>query len=78
MTAVGIAGLLADVTPLAPGEALIERIFATTRAALDQASVAFEDVDSVVLAADDVADGDRSPRCCTPPRRARTARTRCA
>jgi hypothetical protein len=57
MSRVGIAGLVADVTPLAPGEALIERIFATARAALDEAAVGFADVDSVVLAADDVADG---------------------
>jgi len=57
MSRVGIAGLVADVTPLAPGEALIERIFATARAALDRAPVDFADVDSVVLAADDVADG---------------------
>jgi hypothetical protein len=57
MNPVAIAGLTADPRELAPGEALIERIFATVRTALDAAATRLDDVDSVVLAADDVADG---------------------
>jgi hypothetical protein len=52
-----IAGLVARAGDLEPGEALIDRVFATVRASLDAADASFADVDSVVLAADDVTDG---------------------
>jgi hypothetical protein len=52
-----IAGLTAVVGDLAAGESIEERIFATVRACLDSAGCEQSDVDAVVLAADDVADG---------------------
>lgn len=52
-----VVGFAARTGELEPGEALIDRVFATVRASLDSADVPFADIDSVVLAADDVADG---------------------
>ncbi len=52
-----ISGLVAKTGELRPGEALIDRVFVTVRAALDAAGVDRDEIDSVILAADDVADG---------------------
>jgi hypothetical protein len=54
---VAVSGLVAVSGDLAPGESTTDRVFATVRAALDSAGVERKDCDSVVLAADDVADG---------------------
>jgi hypothetical protein len=52
-----ISGLVAKTGELRPGEALMDRIFVTVRAALDAAGLERGDVDAVLIAADDVADG---------------------
>ncbi len=52
-----IAGLTVDTRALADGESIEERVFATVRAALEQAEVERSQIDAVVIAADDVADG---------------------
>ncbi len=53
----GISGLEVRRGELLPGEALIDRIFTTVSASLARAGVEIDEVDSVILAADDVADG---------------------
>jgi hypothetical protein len=54
---VRISGIQTRPGHLAPGEALIDRIFETVTASFAAAGVDRSDIDSVVLAADDLADG---------------------
>jgi hypothetical protein len=55
--ALAITGLHVRSGDLEPGEAIIDRVFATVRGACDAAGIQPSDCDSVVLAADDIADG---------------------
>ena len=52
-----IVGLTVDTRALGDGESIEERVFATVRAALERAEVERSEIDAVVIAADDVADG---------------------
>jgi hypothetical protein len=52
-----VASVHARAGALEEGEAIIDRVFATARGALDAAGIDRSEIDSVVLAADDVADG---------------------